>query len=986
MSKPDVSVGPGLATARVDDGRPSRTEASFERLSSPILIGRERELEVLLGAASRTPVLVVVEGEAGVGKTRLVEELLRDPELLRRPRYIGACQQLGEPFPLGPMIEALREVRLASRRLPPVVGALRPLLPELAARLPEAPEPLGDRHAERHRVFRALRELLCALGSAVVVLEDLHWADDATVELLCFLVPQLPPDLTLICTYRGEDLPEASALLRLSGRLPGGAAAAHVALQPLDRTQARDLISSILQTDELSPAIADYLFEGSGGLPFALEELLRVLRDRSEAREGRQLLSPAPLEELGVPRALRDSILERLDRLTPEARRLVQAAAVLSAPATEQELLDVAELSRDRADELLADALSSALLVELRETVYGFRHVLARQAVEDAVPSPVRRRLHLSAARVLDRATEKPLARLAHHYREAGRTKEWIRSAEAAADRATSLEDDATAYRFLRDAVAVAGLPAATRARLAVKLAMHARYCLAHGEAIEILRRVLAEESLSRGTRGEVRLWLARLLIQDGENETAYAETSRALPDLSRRPALAAEAMVLLAMPWLTGRGGPLEEQFAWLDRAVSTAARSSQRAVRISVAADRATLLLYAADPRGWDAVAEIPEPGAASEELKQAVRGFGNLADALLHLGHYRRAEEFISDGLGLLANSGLPPTTAALKLTKLQLDWVQGAWEGLEDRARFYMETWGDWAAVRADAQAVLGLLLLARGDVHAAQELLEPLRDDFRGEGPVLSWVAGALARIRLAEGRPEDAVEAGRAALGAVRQKGIWLWAAEIAPYLVRGLADSGRMQEAEALTREFEAGMAGRDAPAASAALTLCRAQLAEANGDNGRAVELYKQAEAAWHALPRPYEAAKAAESAACCLLENGGRGQEWLLEVRTRFQELGAAWDEARVRRTLREHGVIVPYRGGRKGYGSNLSPRETEVARLACEGLSNPEIAVALFISRKTVERHLGSAMRKLQVTSRWELPERLGVTDAKLTAHS
>ena len=367
--------------------------------------------------------------------------------------------------------------------------------------------------------------------------------------------------------------------------------------------------------------------------------------------------------------------------------------------------------------------------------------------------------------------------------------------------------------------------------------------------------------------------------------------------------------------------------------------------------------------------------------------MRGYGNLADALLHLGHYRRAEEFISEGLGLLANSGLPPTTAALKLTKLQLDWMEGAWEGLEDRARFYMETWGDWAAVRADAQAVLGLLLLARGEVHDARELLEPLAEDFRGEGPVLSWVAGGLARIALAEGRPEAAVDDAARALETVRRKGIWLWAAEVAPYLVKGLVESGDAREAGELTREFADGLAGRDAPAASAALTLCHAQ--RGRGRRRRplgAAELYLRAERQWRALPRPYEAAKAAESAARCLLERRRAWQELLLDVRTAFHELGAAWDEARVRRTLREHGVIVPYRGGRKGYGRDLSPREAEVTRLACEGLSNPEIAVALFISRKTVERHLSSAMRKLQVTSRWELPERLGVTDAKLTAHS
>ena len=977
-----MSASAGLATARVDGGRhPSEDQASSRRLTSPILIGRERELGLLLEAASRPPAFAVVEGEAGVGKTRLVEELLGSAELRPRHRYLGACHQLGEPFPLGPVIEAVRGASLAPRRLPPVVGALRPLLPELAARLPETPEPLGDRRAERHRLFRALRELLGALGPAVVVLEDLHWADDATAELLAFLVPQLPPRLTVVCTYRREDLPEGSPLLRLSGRLPGTAASAHVSLEPLDRVQARDLVASILESEEISSSVSDYLYEGSGGLPFALEELLRLVKDRPDMN-GQRLWAPAPLEEMSVSSVLRDSILDRLDRLSPEGRRLMQAAAVLRSPAVERQLVDVAGLTDDRGDEVLAEALSSSLLVELSDGVYGFRHVLARQAVEDAVPSPVRRRLHLRAAQALEAETSKPLAQLAHHYRAAGRTKKWIRCAEDAADRATSLEDDATAYRFLKEAVSVSALPAATRARLAVKLAMHARYCLMHGEAIAILRRVLDDDGLSRGARGEVRLWLARLLIQDGETEAAYTETTCALEDLGRRPALAAEAMVLLALPWVTG--GRLEEQFGWLDEAVATAARSSKRAVRISVGADRATLLLYVGDPRGWEAASAIPEPTTAPDELKQAVRGYGNLADALLHLGHYTRAGEFISEGLRLLANSGFPPTTAALKLTKLQLDWVTGAWEGLEDRARFYMETWGDWAAVRADAQAVLGLSLLARGEVHAAEELLEPLAEDFRGEGPVFSWVAGGLARIRLAEDRPDAAVADASRALEIVEQKGTWLWASEVAPSLVQAFVEAGRASDAEELTRAFASGLSGREAPAASAALALCHGLLAESHGASTEAAERYLEAERAWQALPRPYEAARAAESAGRCQLDDGG--QELLLKARAAFHELGAAWDEARVRRTLREQGVIVPYRGGRRGYGRSLSPRETEVAKLACEGLSNREIAVALFLSRKTVERHLSSAMRKLSVTSRWELPERLGVPDAKLTGHS
>src|SRR5205823_8491608 len=142
------------------------------------------------------------------------------------------------------------------------------VLPELAAVLPPAPEPLGDPRAERHRLFRALRELLSSPGRSVLVLEDLHWADEQTLEFLRFLCPQLPDELTLVCTYRGEDVPAASLFRSLGARSP--IARLELRLRPLDRDEVRTLAGSILEADAMSDEFADYLFQGSGGLPFAV--------------------------------------------------------------------------------------------------------------------------------------------------------------------------------------------------------------------------------------------------------------------------------------------------------------------------------------------------------------------------------------------------------------------------------------------------------------------------------------------------------------------------------------------------------------------------------------------------------------------------------------------------------------------------------------------------------------------------------------------
>jgi predicted ATPase len=119
-----------------------------------------------------------------------------------------------------------------------------------------------------------VRELLGALGPTVLVLEDLQWAGQPTLELLPFLVPQLPAELVLICTYRRQDLPEGSKVLGLAARLPNEIGYAHVTVEPLDRGHVRDLVGAILQTDQVSDEFAQYLSERSAGLPFAVEEVL----------------------------------------------------------------------------------------------------------------------------------------------------------------------------------------------------------------------------------------------------------------------------------------------------------------------------------------------------------------------------------------------------------------------------------------------------------------------------------------------------------------------------------------------------------------------------------------------------------------------------------------------------------------------------------------------------------------------------------------
>ncbi|MGW0802066.1 helix-turn-helix transcriptional regulator [Nonomuraea sp. NPDC002799] len=323
-------------------------------------MGREHELRHLSDALARPPVVVLIEGEAGVGKTRLLHELTGHPLLM------GNCHPMR--FPYGPVVEALREARPANG-LNPITGALRPLLPECAHLLPPAPPALGNAQVERHRLFRAVLSLLDALRPVTLVVEDVHWVDQDTRELLAFLVRCLPDTVNLVLTYRGEDLrhPVAELLAHLPPRIDH----TELALAPLCAEETALLVKHLL------PDAGD-LWPLTGGVPLAIEELARMLADGREP---------------GTPPALRDAVRLKLDALPAAARRIVQAAAMLEEPAPQPALTGVAGLPPEQGERGLAEAVRRGLLREWSPGAYGLRQPLTRQALRESITPNVRRRI-----------------------------------------------------------------------------------------------------------------------------------------------------------------------------------------------------------------------------------------------------------------------------------------------------------------------------------------------------------------------------------------------------------------------------------------------------------------------------------------------------------------------------------------------------------------------------------------------------------------
>ena len=971
----------GSAGAGADPPAPEPTGATISRLSSPVLIGRMAELCQLRQAVSRPPALVVIEGETGIGKTRLVRDWLAEPELAGMTRLVGHCTPLREPFPFGSVIDALTG---AADRLPgpaplsAVTGALRPLLPELADYLPPALQPLGSRRQERHRVFRGVRDLLAGLGPAVLVLEDLHWIDSGTHELLRFLVDRLPEQLTLVLTYRREDLVDPTAPA-LTASPSGDLNRLHLVLRPLDAAQVATLVTAICR-GPVPSGLAGHIYERTMGVPLAIEETLGLLWDRQrDPRSASEPMLPdhSPPVDLTVPSALREALLERVSRLGGAARRLLRAAAVLDTPAIEDLLVRVAGLSAQHGTAGLVELLGRALLRPETDNRYAFRHRLAQQAVYESIAEPARRQLHRRAVRALAALDPPPTGQLAHHCRAAGEVAEWLRYAEAAADQAVARGDDETAAQLLREVVSRPDTARDTRVRLAIKLGRAALSGLAHADALAVLRRIMAESDLPRQARGELRLCLGLLLRnQAGSAGQGWAELELAIAELPDSPASAARAMASLGAPYLPD-SRHVDQHLAWLTRAAEAARAAGEPALEALVGANRASALVCIGEPAGWRLAGPLPDPDTApalGPERWQQGRLAANLAWAATCVGRYQAAESLLRTGQRLAGGPAGGYLSGCLTGTGLLHDHAVGRWDGLAARAAEVAATMPDVPSVVAEARLVLGLLALATGDLRDAERQLA----DATASVPVAAAAAGGLARIAAASGDAAAAERWVRHGVSLVRGKGVWCWAAELVPTALAVLGRAQRQPAARKLLDEFAAGVTGRDSPLADATVVAGRAVLDETDGHLLAAAAQYAEAAWAYQALPRPYLAAQAWEAQGRCLLAAGQDGTAVVSEALATFDRLDAAWDVARCRHLLLSLGRRPPHRRGRRGYGPQLSPRERDVVRLVRTGLTNREIAEALFLSPRTVEAHVARSLRKLGLPSRRALAYRHSLT--------
>lgn len=961
---------PQVTAGSADRGRPG---------DRPAFVGRDDAMGRVV-ASLREPSVVFVEGEAGIGKTRLVRESLA--AVSERRILLAACAPWRDPFPLGPVVVGVRRLwqRVGSVELSPLGGALRPLFPEWADHLPPAPEPLAGPQETRHRLLCALTELVERLGVDALVVEDAHWADSATLEWLLMLAAHewASSGLSVVVTLRPAEVAEDSLLRSVMARAGVGVRRERVELTPLDVAATRQLVGSMLRTDDVSAEFATFLRDHAGGIPLAVEETVRLLRDRRDIVRQHGTWTRRVLEDLEVPPAVRDSVLERVTRLDPDAQRVLHAAAVIADPADEELLAAVADLDEGAGRRGVSAALVSGLLRENAPRVYGFRHVLDAQAIESSIPVSERRRLHHRAAVTLRSRHHPSAARLARHFREAGDTEAWAEYAETAADLALDAGDDHTAVATLLDVLEAAEHPPERRIRLARKLANAAVLgAAALGELtphIATVLRAVLDADIDMTDRGELRESLAQMLWAAGEGQTAFEEAEAAIADLGHRPDLAIQAMINISLPLIPA--WPASRHLMWLERATEMADRLGSASEQHDLNRAQATTLLLLGDEAGWTLAARVADRLPAGPlEQRRVASSLLAMAEATLAWGRYGGTRRLLDAALDYVESAEYQRRQSLGRLVTAYLDWNTGRWDGLRTAAMAITDSRDSELRDHLQAKQLVGLLDLASGSRSEAERRLRDVAEEFarrhRVEPQDLA-VPAALARLHLADGSPELALGETGPAVELVRRKGVWLWAGEVGPVHMEALVAAGEPDQAADLLRDFAAGIEGRNAPAPMAALATCRAILAEAGGDRNAGVELFAAAAEAWAALPRPYDELLTRERQGRCLLALGEheRALTVLADSQRRLHQLGARWDADRIAQVLRHHGADVPrtHRRGPRGYGDQLSPREVDVIELVAEGMTNKQIGEQLFLSPKTVDRHLSSAKRKLGATTR------------------
>ena len=850
------------------------------------LLERESFLAALhdefAAAGSDSGRILLVAGEAGIGKTSLLEHFAAG--LSRDQVLWGNCEALLTPQPLGPLHDISRDNWAHLRTL-------------------------FDSGADRPALFSGILDaLIDTAQTTLMVMEDVHWADAATLDLIKFIGRRIHRTRTLLAlTYRDDEIAPTHPLRSVLGDLP----TRHVKRLQLPRFS-RELVETLAAR---SPASFPGLYAATGGNPFFVTEVL--------ADAGRT--SP-PI----VPATVRDAVLGRALRLGAAAREVLELACLMP---TSADLSVVNAIAKPRPA-AIDECVAGGLLI-LENHALRFRHELARVAVEDAMAPARRRQGHARVLAVLENRVPLPsLARLAHHAFLAGDAAAVLRLSPLAAHEATARgarrEAAAHCHAMLTFAEALSDTE---HAKILDEYAWHCFELNQYDQAIAASIEAIALFSkMNEPARQSAALSLqARILVRALRNAEADQACQRAIDLLSPQPPCRELGRAYATWSYLRMLDRDYLDAIAWGQKAIALALHFDDKPTLAAAHNAVGAAQLFVDYAAGRDSILKSM---ALATQLND---GGAAMADAYVMLGcgsgevfEFPVAEQYLAEGIEFSRTRDLDRFSGYMEASQAVVDIYRGRWDAAGTQANLLVAKENFGSTNRVAALVALGRLRTRRGDPGARKVLDEALglamqSGTLQRIAPVrciraeAAWLAGDMVAAR----------EEARAAFELVQRKGHAWFLGELAYWLWR----VGDLAEAPAGCAEpYIAQIEGR-----------------------------WKDAAAAWQRIGCPFERARA-------LADGDEPAQREALQV---FEALGAEPMARWLRQRMRTGGVRAVPRGPRattRANPSGLTARELQILALIAEGMHNGEVAEKLSRSPRTIDHHVAGIYAKLGVNSR------------------
>lgn len=939
-------------------------------------LGEAAELGAALAQAHQgAGGIVLLAGAAGVGKTHLLDACLARAGLLA---LRGQAGEIATP-PYGPVAAALRAYL---RACPGGLAAAGPLAPFLALLLPELGPP--PKQADPAALSEALCQAFATIARATpaaLVLEDLQWADNATLELLPALASALAHErLLLVGSYRNDEIGRGHPLRRLRNELRRARLLREIVLEPLSQADTFALAARILGQPP-GRTLADTLYQRTEGVPLFVRELAGALALRGRLRAGRDGLELAPGAELPIPDTLRDAVLLRLDGLPDPALRLLQMAAVAG---REFDLALVAELAGG-ADGFEA-LVEHGLLIEAEHGRAAFRHALTREAAYGDIAWARRRTLHRQIAERLQAQGAPPQA-VAQHWLAARDTERARAAWLAAASQACAIHAYRDAAGAAQQALEIWPESADESQRLDVldQLGQCAQLCGMLPEAARAWREVAD----GRRHAGDLRAYaeterrLANVAELQGHWERALAAREAAAQAFAASNLPAEAAAERLAAATHLRSAARFHAALDVLQSAAEEAGQAERPdlharilGVEGSVRARMGYVEHGLALVRAGLALALEHNQASAAAEIYQ------RLADALEHAGDYAGAKATYLTAFDFCQTNAIPSTAQVCIACLTAVLRQTGEWDRAMALCREVLGSRHSSAHARTVASGMLGSLYAQRGQARQAQPLLLEAAALARQIELAAMELMAAWGLAILAEhtGTHEAAAEHCRSILSR------WECSEDV-HYVVPALrwsssffATTGADADARACANALARIASATGQPEALSALAHALGELALLDGDPQLAVRQFGQALDLLRDLAVPFchAGTQMRAGAACAAAGQREAAVQHLAGAYRTARKLGARPRANQIAEALAALGEPIADRLGPSAAGrfrsGDLTRRQHEILQLVAQGETNAAIAHALVLSPRTVEMHVGNILAALDSRSRAEAVRR------------